>query len=113
MFLKPNPERIVEGTSLQVFDPEHMDWMPSEGRHVPSSPYWVRRVAEGDCVYVVDAEADEAPAEAEAVKAPAPSLNKKELQDLLDTMGVEFPASATKAELIALVEKATAEKKGE
>lgn len=51
LFLKPNPDRQVEGTPLRVFDPERKGWLPAEGAAVPNNTYWTRRIIDGDCVY--------------------------------------------------------------
>lgn len=41
MFVKPAPGRTVP-------DPERRDLLPDEGRDVPESTYWLRRVADCD-----------------------------------------------------------------
>jgi hypothetical protein len=43
MTLKPGP-------GLAVRDPELRDFLPAEGRTVPRSDYWLRRLADGDVV---------------------------------------------------------------
>jgi hypothetical protein len=43
MLLKPAP-------GLAVRDPELRDLLPEEGRDVPRSEYWLRRIADGDVV---------------------------------------------------------------
>lgn len=45
MFLQPAPGRVVP-------DPERRDLLPAQGRDVPASTYWLRRVADGDVVMV-------------------------------------------------------------
>lgn len=45
MFLQPAPGRVVP-------DPERSDLLPAQGRDVPASTYWLRRVADGDVVMV-------------------------------------------------------------
>lgn len=50
MFLKPNPNKTVEGNPLQVFDPERRSFMPADGAAVPANEYWIRRLRDGDCV---------------------------------------------------------------
>ena len=47
MFVKPS-----EGLSIR--DPDLLDLLPDEGREVPESDYWNRRVRDGDVV-IVDA----------------------------------------------------------
>jgi hypothetical protein len=41
--VKPAPGRIVP-------DPEYGDDLPAEGRDVPKTPYWVRRLKDGDVI---------------------------------------------------------------
>jgi len=41
MFMKPAP-------GLAIRDPDLMDLIPADGRDVPESPYWVRRLRDGD-----------------------------------------------------------------
>lgn len=41
MFVKPAPGRVVP-------DPERRDLLPEEGRDVPETTYWLRRLADGD-----------------------------------------------------------------
>jgi len=67
LFLKPNPDRKVEGNPLRVFDPERKGWLPAEGAAVPNNTYWTRRVSDGDCV---DATIKTAPAVQAAPAAP-------------------------------------------
>ena len=43
MFVKPK-------TGSQVRDPVTKRHLPSEGKEVPSTTYWVRRLADGDVV---------------------------------------------------------------
>lgn len=47
MFVKP-------AAGLVIPDPDRHDVLPAEGRDVPSSDFWLRRLRDGD---VVDAEA--------------------------------------------------------
>lgn len=44
-----------------------------------------------------------------AASPPLEEMTKAQLRDLLDKLAVEYPADAKKADLIALVEKHTAE----
>lgn len=50
LFLMPNPERTVDGEPLKVFDPERKSFLPQSGAAVPANPYWLRRVADTDCI---------------------------------------------------------------
>jgi hypothetical protein len=48
MYIKPRKVQTHDGlVPAQVYDPDRKDRLPSEGRDVPDSPYWRRRVAEG------------------------------------------------------------------
>lgn len=59
MYVKPAP-------GLAVRDPELRDLLPAEGREVPASAYWLRRLRDGDVV--------EAPRPAPApARGPAPA----------------------------------------
>lgn len=43
MFVKPAPGKMVR-------DPDLLDLLPEEGREVPSSDFWNRRLRDGDVV---------------------------------------------------------------
>lgn len=48
---------VKPATDLKVRDPEHgMKHLPAAGRRVPQTPYWMRRLRDGD---VVRADVDE------------------------------------------------------
>jgi hypothetical protein len=48
MYIKPRKVQTHDGlVPAQVYDPDRKDRLPPEGRDVPDSPYWRRRVAEG------------------------------------------------------------------
>jgi hypothetical protein len=48
MYIKPRYVQTHDGlVPAQVYDPDRKDRLPAEGRDVPDSPYWRRRVAEG------------------------------------------------------------------
>jgi hypothetical protein len=49
MYVKP-AARTVEGMTLVVRDPDLKDFLPPEGRDVPETMYWQRRLIEGDVV---------------------------------------------------------------
>lgn len=49
MYVKPAP-REIEGRALVVRDPDLLDFLPTEGREVPDSDYWHRRLRDGDVV---------------------------------------------------------------
>lgn len=51
-FVKPAPGLVIP-------DPDRNDVLPPEGREVPASDFWLRRLRDGD---VVSAEAPAAPA---------------------------------------------------
>lgn len=54
MKVKPNPARTVEGQPLRVLDPAKAEFIPVGGANVPTTPYWLRRLADGDVVRVTD-----------------------------------------------------------
>ena len=62
MYVKPAP-------ALRVRDPDLRDFLPDEGRVVPDSAYWRRRLRDGDVLPVV-AETPDAPAVPEAPETP-------------------------------------------
>jgi hypothetical protein len=43
MFIKPAPGLVIR-------DPDLLDLLPTEGREVPDSDFWHRRVRDGDVV---------------------------------------------------------------
>lgn len=49
MYVKPAPRKI-EGMDLVVRDPDFKDLIPAEGRDVPDTDYWQRRLRDGDVV---------------------------------------------------------------
>ena len=61
MYVKPAPGLVIR-------DPDLHDHIPAEGRDVPLSDYWHRRVLDGD---VVAATAPPAPAPAATTAAPS------------------------------------------
>lgn len=59
MFVRPNPDKKVDGNPLQVWDPERNAFLPVKGAHVSETTYWYRRIADQDVVttpYVEPAE---------------------------------------------------------
>jgi hypothetical protein len=48
MKIKPAPGRMVR-------DPRTMLALPEEGRDVPRTPFWLRRLRDGDVVFVDEA----------------------------------------------------------
>lgn len=62
MFVKPKP-------GIRVVDPEGFRILEEEGADVHPSPFWSKRVADGD-VFVAD---PVAPAEPETKNKPAPA----------------------------------------
>lgn len=49
MYVKAAP-RLINGEPLVVRDPDLKDHLPPEGRDVPETDYWLRRLREGDAV---------------------------------------------------------------
>ena len=49
MYVKP-ADRKVHGVQLVVRDPDLHDLIPPEGRDVPETDYWHRRLRDGDVV---------------------------------------------------------------
>ncbi len=41
----------LPGTHLRVLDPETGHALPETGAEVPATPYWLRRVADGDVTF--------------------------------------------------------------
>lgn len=60
MYVKPAP-RQIEGMPLVVRDPDFKDLLPPEGRDVPESDYWQRRLRDGDVVLADAPRAAKAP----------------------------------------------------
>lgn len=59
--LRPTVVDLGDGPVLRVVrDPRDMVPLPPEGREVPLSPFWLRRLRDGD-VEAVSAEASPAP----------------------------------------------------
>lgn len=73
--LKPNPDRTVNGVPLKIMDPVRGDFLPENGRTVPKTPYWIRRLRKGEVIEFdpnfSEETAAEAPTEEPAEEAPA------------------------------------------
>jgi hypothetical protein len=51
MYIKPTLGRTQDGlVQTRVYDPDRRDIIPPEGREVPESGYWLRRIMEGGVV---------------------------------------------------------------
>ncbi len=46
--------RVKPATGLKIRDPDLRDILPDEGRTVPESGYWTRRLRDGDVIEVED-----------------------------------------------------------
>lgn len=75
MFVKPNPEKTVDGKALEVFDPVRRDFIPAEGREVPNNAYWIRRLQTADVVRSTATESITAP-EPEKAKTKGEDVQK-------------------------------------
>ncbi|MDO9714301.1 DUF2635 domain-containing protein [Paracraurococcus lichenis] len=60
---------VIPKSGLIVRDPQTFASLPVEGREVPESEYWLRRLADGDVVAKAD--------DAAAVSAPVGAKTKK------------------------------------
>ncbi len=63
--------KLKPAAGLAVRDPELRDFLPEEGRDVPRTDYWLRRLADGD---VVDPDAPPATAPVAETPAAVPQL---------------------------------------
>lgn len=45
---------VKNADGKRIPDPERGGYLPDEGREVPETLYWIRRVNEGDVVVVTD-----------------------------------------------------------
>lgn len=51
MFVLPSPAGAdLPGTHLRVLDPDTGRALPETGAEVPATPYWLRRLADGDVI---------------------------------------------------------------
>lgn len=50
MYVKPAGRVNEEGKTIVTRDPDLLDLLPAEGREVPDSLYWHRRLIDGDVV---------------------------------------------------------------
>lgn len=50
MRVKPNPNKKVGKDKLKVYDPIRREFLPENGRDVPRTAYWLRRLQVGDVV---------------------------------------------------------------
>ena len=46
--------KVKPAEGLKIRDPLSKNFIPDEGKEVPENTYWVRRVAYGDVVVVID-----------------------------------------------------------
>lgn len=97
LFVKPNPDRTVNGAPLQVFDIEHRDTLPVKGRAVPANEYWIRRIQDGDCIEMTHAEFTNAEAIATGTIAPLSDdedyAQQKMIDDAIRAVGDELGAA--------------------
>jgi len=70
---------VKAAPGMKIRDPDLKDLLPDDGRDVPDTDYWQRRLRDGD---VVEANP---PAEAPEPPAPAPALPKAEKAAKPDT----------------------------
>ena len=75
-FLRPNPDRIVDGKPIRVRDDASGEFIPEAGKHVRLTFYWLRRLRHGD---VVEGPAPEFVTLAEAVKICLEANDEKHL----------------------------------
>lgn len=57
MFVKPAPFIDGEGIErgpMRVHDPDAKDILPEDGRDVPDTEYWARRLRDGDVIALED-----------------------------------------------------------
>lgn len=54
IFLKPNPDQKIDGKPVKVFDPQHRDFLPENGRFVMLNPYWVNRLRYNEVLRVTE-----------------------------------------------------------
>lgn len=47
--------KVKPAQGIKIRDPDLKDFLPEEGRDVPDSPFWHRRVRDGDVVAVIEA----------------------------------------------------------
>ena len=73
MRVKPNPNKNVGKEKLKVFDPVRREFLPENGRDVPRTAYWLRRLKVGDVIL----DDGNAPKEAEAPKAKPDNKGQK------------------------------------
>ena len=64
MYVKPRD-------GIEIRDPDLLDLLPREGRQVPDSDYWVRRVIDGDAIECSPPTVTTVPAAQSAASAPA------------------------------------------
>lgn len=69
IFLKPNPDRLVEGKPVKVYDPAHADFLPADGRAVILNTYWVNRIRNGEVLRAASAPVAPAPNNADVIAA--------------------------------------------
>ena len=62
-FVKPAPGYLIP-------DPDRHDMLPADGRNVPASDFWLRRLRDGDVVEAPEPAEPAAPAAGEAAAAP-------------------------------------------
>ena len=57
MYIKPQPVLLQDGMKMAtIYDPDRKDRLPPEGRDVPMSDYWRRRLYEGSVIAAQDPE---------------------------------------------------------
>lgn len=71
---------VKAAPGMKIRDPDLKDLIPDDGRDVPDTDYWRRRLRDGDVVEAkppaAASEADPAPEQAALPVAPAPKAEK-------------------------------------
>lgn len=106
MRVKPNPNKKVGKEKIKVFDPVRREFLPENGRDVPKTAYWIRRLQVGDVVSVDDkAEAGQptpqnpaAPKAGKSKKSGAPKANKPKAAKTKAKESPEAPKEPEKSE---------------
>ena len=101
--LKPNPDRTVNGVPLKIMDPVRGDFLPENGRTVPKTPYWIRRLRKGEVIEFdpnfSEEPAEEAPAEEPVEETPAEEpVEETPAEEPVEETPAEEPVEETPAE---------------
>lgn len=106
MRVKPNPNKKVGKEKIKVFDAVRREFLPENGRDVPKTAYWIRRLQVGDVVSADEKaetkqptpQSPAAPKAGKSKKSGTPKANKPKAAKTKAKENPEAPKEPEKSE---------------